>query len=314
MVLKSNGSATVIGTMLLTNNSAVDGHGGGMAINGTSYLVVTGKAFFTGNSAGMGGAIFVYDKTDLVYCSSEVLGGDCLTQNCFFQTPSLNNDTLMVFEGNVAEYGDVLLGGSIDECTLKDQPGAQSGEVFNAIADTSRQPDTGSVISSTPFRVCLCEDDQPHCTATHDITAYPGETFFIGATAVGQRSGTVLASINADVTPAGQPRLGVFEQRQEVVGCTNLHYTIYSKSGQVDHLFLYVHGSCSFLNGVINRLRFDVSLRHCPLDLSYLNLSTGMGAPVRSDCRSTQTAVTSTTRPYCVMGRIGWDTTIILRT
>ena len=259
MVLKANGSANVIGRMMLTTNSAVNGHGGGMAIDATSYLVVTGKAFFTGNRAGMGGAIFVHDATDLIYCSSEVLGGDCLTQDCFFQIPSLNNGKLIMFKDNVAKYGDVLFGGSIDRCRLKDHPGAQSGKVFDTIADTGcKQQITESLISSPPFRVCLCEDDQPHCTANRDITAYPGETFSVRVTAVGQRNGTVLASINADVTPADLPILGGFEQRQEATGCTDLHYTLHSKSGQVDHLFLYVHGSCS------NSLQFKVSLRYCP--------------------------------------------------
>lgn len=81
-----------------------------------------------------------------------------------------------------------MVGGSIDNCRLRDQPTAQSGVVFNAIANYSKQPDANSRFGSAPFRVCLCEDEQPLCSASggRSITAYPGETFYIQAATVGQ--------------------------------------------------------------------------------------------------------------------------------
>lgn len=129
--------------MWLTNNSALPGHGGGMSLAEMSYLVMTGKVRFTGNKAGLGGAIYVYDTTDVVYCSRFLK-----TEDCFFQPVLLSNNTLMVFDGNVAKVGSVLLGGSIDQCRLRNLPGAESGAVFDAIADYSNQPGTDSRIAS----------------------------------------------------------------------------------------------------------------------------------------------------------------------
>lgn len=55
------------------------------------------------------------------------------------------------------------MGGSIDWCRMEGQPGAQSGVVFDEIANYSKQPNTNSMIASVPYRVCLCENNRPHC-------------------------------------------------------------------------------------------------------------------------------------------------------
>lgn len=111
--------------MSVINNTA-DHSGGGMFINDTSKLAIAGKINFTGNSAGLiGGAIFVADKTRLVYCASSISGAECVIEDCFFKNiSSTNYEYLMVFEGNVARSGTVLHGGSIDRCTLDGQPNA----------------------------------------------------------------------------------------------------------------------------------------------------------------------------------------------
>lgn len=106
----SYSTVTIIGTMSLTNNSAISGHGGGIALT-ESYLVIKGEVHFTGNRAGLGGAIFVYDATFLVYCSSEVYGLECVIEDCFFQPAPASNGSLMVFNGNLAKVGSVLHGG-----------------------------------------------------------------------------------------------------------------------------------------------------------------------------------------------------------
>lgn len=67
-----------------------------------SYLAIAGKVHFMGNKAALGGAIFVYDTTDLVYCSLDIPGAQCIIEDCFFQKLSFHNDSLMVFDGNIA--------------------------------------------------------------------------------------------------------------------------------------------------------------------------------------------------------------------
>ena len=257
----------VNGTMSFINNSADLGGGIHFA---DSNMTISGKVDFLRNKAIAGGAILVKDLSSLVYCSSNV-GAACIQQDCFFQigeNASLDQD-LMVFEDNVAPTGSVLLGGSIDRCVLEGYPEVDSGRVFDMIANYSMQPHTVSVITSTPYRVCVCNNSQP-CGASKTFTAYayPGQTIPIRVAAVGQRNGTSDATINAITNPSrpsNQSMLGMFEDRQYIIysQCTDLHYTFFSNLSRIS-LILYVCGSCSSLDGSIDRLSIPVELFLCP--------------------------------------------------
>ena len=256
----------VNGTMSFINNSADLGGGINFA---DSNMTISGKVDFVRNEAMAGGAILVKDPSSLVYCSSNV-GAACIQEDCFFQigeNPSLDQD-LMVFEDNVAPTGSVLLGGSIDRCVLDGYPEVDSGRVFDMIANYSMQPHTVSVITSTPYRVCVCNNSQP-CSASKTFTAYayPGQTIYLTVAAVGQRNGTSDATINAITNPSrpsNQSTLGMFEDRQYIgEQCSDLHYTFFSNLSRI-LLILYVHGSCSSLDGSIDRLSIPVELFHCP--------------------------------------------------
>ena len=270
MVLRLYTTLTVFGTMSVINNRA-NHSGGGMLINDTSKLVIQGRINFTANHAGLiGGALFVEDTTKLVYCAAKIEGAECVIEDCFFKNiSSTDNDPLMVFERNEARSGTVLHGGSVDRCVIDGQPDANSGEVFNAITDYSKQLDTHSLISSYPYRVCLCENHEPRCGKQISITtAYPGETFSFQAVAVGQRNGTIFEIvINAvpHFLPWSATRLGVFEDRQVAFSsCTQLNYTLFSNV-QENGLQLFVYGSCSSLDGSENRLVVPVHLTlPCP--------------------------------------------------
>lgn len=263
MYLRNNSIVTVLGTMTLVNNTA--SHSGGGMIVETSRLDIAGKVYFTENRAGLGGAIYVSDTNELVYCSSKIEGAECVKDNCFFRNISTNGDTLMVFEDNEAQSGSVLFGGSVDSCRLDNQPDANSGEIFDSISDFSKQPKTDSMFSSNPYSVCLCENNTLNCGKVGAITAYPGETFSFDAVTIGQRNGTVILEIiNAVANPPDVARLGVFEDRQHTVGCTRVNYTLFSNIKQ-NQLELYVLGSCSSLYGSKTRLQIPVDLTFpCP--------------------------------------------------
>ena len=264
MVLRPYSAVTVYGTMSLTNNLAIHS-GGGILINETSTIVVSGTIYFNGNKAGLGGAIFATDMNRLVYCSSQIHGAECVRNHCFFKNISEDhNKSLMVFEGNKAQSGDVVFGGAIDTCRLEGQPNADSGSIFNKISDFSKQPRTQSVFSSYPYRVCICEEESLLCGEVGAFTAYPGETFSFDAVTVGQRNGTVIIhTIYAVVNPPEIARLGPFEDRQKAIGCTKVNYTLFSNPG-TNQLELYVYGSCSSLEGSLNHLQIPVDLRPCP--------------------------------------------------
>ena len=257
---------TVNGTMSFINNSA--DLGGGINFADTN-MTISGKVYFLRNKAIAGGAIFVNDPSSLVYCSSNV-GAACVQEDCFFQigeNASLDHE-LLVFEDNTAPTGSVLLGGSIDRCVLDGYPEVDSGRVFDMIANYSMQPHTVSVITSTPYHVCVCNNSQP-CSASKTYTAYayPGQTIPITVAAVGQRNGTSDATINAITNPSrpsNRSTLGLFEDRQYIGGqCSDLHYTFFSNLSSI-LLILYVDGSCSSLDGSTNRLQIPVHLLPCP--------------------------------------------------
>ena len=229
-------------------------------------MAISGKVFFTGNIAPSGGAIYVQDSSPLVYCASD-FGADYVKEDCFFQIIENTSfvDKLMVFEDNVAEAGSALFGGSVDRCVLEGYPKAHSGQVFDMIANYSKQPDKLSTISSIPLHVCLCTSSQP-CSAnkTYSQIAYPGQTITIVVAALGQRNGTSPATINAIINSSGKSKLGISEDRQHINGtCTELDYTIFSCERNV-HLTLYVDTSCSLLNVSENFLGIPIHLLRCP--------------------------------------------------
>ena len=263
MVIRDS-TVNVFGTVMITDNLASHSGGGLWLYN--SSLAIARKMQFVNNKALLGGAIFVSDVTPLIYCSSKIPGAECVTAECFFRNLSQGHDQiLMEFDGNEALSGSVLVGGSIDRCTVNGQLLPNSGKVFDAIIDVSNQSHIHSVISSEPFQVCLCENSQPRCGDSVHITTYPGKTFSIQAVTVGQRNGIVPGTwANAHVNPINIATLGVFEDRQLVQVCSSLNYTVYSNITE-NFLEIYVAGSCSSLYGSEEKLSIPINLNlHCP--------------------------------------------------
>ena len=196
--------------------------------NGTALLLVSttvlfkNTTLFSHNSAAYGGAMrlcdgsmfFLYNETNIEFESNTatVSGGaiyaedNCiqLTPICFYQVDSmhtkLNRETLN-FKNNTASYaGDAIYGGSINTCYFLKQnyPNGQRKELTWQLFQIS--PKTVSMVSSRPYRVCLCNPitGEPNCTKA-DIEIkpkYPGQVFNIFVAAIGQRNGTVPAVLN----------------------------------------------------------------------------------------------------------------------
>ncbi len=264
----TNGAVYVFGAVMIFNNSA--GHAGGGMWLYNSFLTIATKMKLINNTAQLGGAMFVRDDTTLIYCSPRIHGAECVTAECTFRNLSQGHDQiLMEFDGNKATAaGSVLVGGSIDRCTVNGQLLPNSGKVFDTIIDVSKQPRIPSLITSQPFRVCVCENGHPNCArgGSLNINTYPGKRFSIPAVTIGQRNGTVSGQwVNAQVSPITVARLDVFEDRQILLEvCSNLTYTVYSNIAP-NYLVLYVPGSCSALDGSEERLSINVNINlHCP--------------------------------------------------
>ena len=241
----------VSGTISFVNNTAH--RGGAMAFYGESYIVVSfekknTQIYFKNNYAEhVGGAIFVEDP------ENQRSPWPISTRLCFLQLTThyskcsdfKNNPHLIfVFTNNTAHNGgDAIYGGSLHLCIA----GKCRGETilaipivgayifidnyWNLVKYNIGHQSNLSLISSTPSRVCLCEDGEPDCpTMFANDTHYPGETFSISAVVVGQGYGTVDGTVYAKFPNTDNPRLEELQQSQQVKhsSCTNLKYTAFS--------------------------------------------------------------------------------------
>jgi len=195
------------GNILFDGNHAING--GALRFSDTSFVYIRNNThikFYNNHAKNAGGAIYVQQQW------MEVI------PPCFFQpaVPDFTNITglkkwiSLTFVNNTAKYaGSVLYGGRVDYCYTyqhftyhKLSSYYYSSRIFDIIFDITQQLD-GSLVSSDPFVVCLCnENGYPRCNIknyTFPRSIYPGETFNVSAVAVGQRSGVAPAPIVATV-------------------------------------------------------------------------------------------------------------------
>ena len=133
---------------------------------------------------------------------------------------------LVFTNNNAGEAGDSLYGGAIDTCLTYSLEGIPLGyEMFDSLSTITDNRTTSSV-SSDPFRVCPCVDNQPDCNILSiERETYPGATFLISAVGVGQRNGTVPAVIRAEFGMKSQAKLDELQKAQQLEQhCGILHY------------------------------------------------------------------------------------------
>ena len=283
-----NTTLTFDGTASFTNNGQairgpVASYGGGMflAYNSTFFILPNTTVYWVNNRATLGGAISVWEMTsngsfDTTFCTQF----DTLTpkKRCFFQLPGQNMsnglDAQLVFKNNSADdAGSVLYGGAIDNCKLTGLDSNSSGEVFDMIVQIE-DDNTNSTISSSPFRICPCENNLPNCGKSHvPKTVYPGETFQVSVIAYGQRNGTVAAGIRShihipfstlynNIVIEGGGLQGFQYLQQANNTCTTLNYTVFSRPSYRPSLVLYADGPCSTFG---KKLTFDLTMKNtCP--------------------------------------------------
>ena len=160
------------GNNIFLNNSGFDG--GGMALYGSSYIVLSGPAAIvnlTGNSAShYGGGMYVSQPLYPVLTT------------CFFQkTHPVHNNTKIVLSKNTAGVtGSALYGGNQLSTCLPNG-------TFDAVFQFLDQPRRPNDISSDPDKVCLCNEyGSVNCyDCTCSTSAVPGKQFSVSISAVG---------------------------------------------------------------------------------------------------------------------------------
>ena len=254
--------------------------GGGIYIAEKSSLL-----FFVGTRVNMennsaeyqGGAIYVEDIKSNIHCVPDQLRKKLVDENidgvydCFFQPSFFSVNVRITFESNSAqEAGSALYGGLVETCKLTDPlyslNRVPTAWVFHGTFMFAQNSSDLSLVSSSPFNVCPCQNNYPDCeTSVVKRRVYPGEKITLPVVAVGQRNGTAPAIIRSFVQ-SGE-KLGELQESQSVYqNCSDLFYTLPWLTAHTVEILLYVEGSCSkdaLMEG--NHLRVSLELLPCPI-------------------------------------------------
>ena len=236
------------------NNSALEG--GAYYLDSESYYSLGEESHvtFTNNTAGhKGGALYV-EANPGCYSVQHPL--------CFFEVQKAGK--FLQFENNSASAGNVLYGGHIEHCWLRNCTDNCHHYNFFSISNVIRDTQTQSNIASNPFKVCLCNDGVVGCSnMSHGLTVFPGQKFNVSVATVGQINGVVPATILAALSSGSLASLGATQNSQKTLEtCSNISFQVYSKRN-CETITLTV-GACSGLT-TENNFQLNVNLTDCPV-------------------------------------------------
>ena len=223
--LKAFGSNIVVGgSVVFANNTAALGAAVVLHEKSVMKLTQNSSLLFTGNYAtSVGGAIYV--DTNRLYQSTGS-GEVEVFSVCMVE---VGEDSRLQFCNNSAgSGGDVVYGGYMGLATT--DSGSNCLLNFKQVS-VMNQTNTMSIISSHPSRVCVCNSTgHLDCLAifqTH--TLYPGERISLSAVVVGQDFGTGAGSVYGQfLDTETETRLEQWQYSQEVSQkyCNQLSYSI----------------------------------------------------------------------------------------
>ena len=292
-------NVNVTGSVDFTKNLAT-ANGGALALDGGSVVYIFKTALLTfveNRAASYGGAIYIEDNS--VHCSyhwniNGFIGiynstgrniyfcwqADSDLPYCFNTALASFKDKInLAFSGNSATAGSAIFGGEIDEATtnIMFYVGFTTtvADLFQYLFSVSiNESNAQPTISSNPNRICGCINGQQDCSDTpspYEVSVYPGQTVGVSLVAVGQRNGTVPATITAQYDPDDGATFGDLQSTQRIdhTTCTELNYTIISRK-QTETFKIYVDSSCGS-EGI--PLSVSVTLLKCPIGFTLSNSS-----------------------------------------
>lgn len=285
----------VKGTVTFNHNSATTG--GAMSLSGTSKLTLNANSTITysnNHATKNGGALYFSGTLSINQCHPNTdrdalcyLPNSATTQlckrlsECFFElnydepfnTPS-SNKSLFFFANSAEHSGDVIFGGSLDNCRLylgggfEDDCGNKIGreytdDALQTFLAISRIDNISSDISSEPFRVCFCNKYQhPDCAMNTKVSIVRGRQFTLSAVTVGQGNYTVPSSIKADFSCNTDAKMNQLQRVQNTgIICTDISYRVFSEKSSVT-LILFPDGPCRDTG--ISRREVEVEFLPCP--------------------------------------------------
>ena len=270
--------------------------GGGLYLDHSSlcHFSATSIFLFEQNHAReIGGAIFVADATPSIYCAEDFASKD-IKSDCFFQIQTderlyFRSEILarIFFSSNTANLGGGdLYGGSIDNCIISHIDICSdfcdiksSGSVFDTLA-------IGEVdIASVPLQVRSCEDQISQFSS---IELYPGKSFSVSVSVLGQRNGTVSQTTSIQAQTSGAIIISDLQKTQNSTkSCSKLNFTIFSSTDDGNGSIMLSTGPCSHNH---YSLTFQVQIQKCPPGFN-LNKTTCDCADVLFDNCDVQTGM-----------------------
>ena len=233
-----------------------DGEGGAVF---NSNIVLAGSVQFVSNTAQIGGAISMFPGNMKVANNAQVVfkgnhayhvGGAIYTRGSAFDyqlvhiTPCLIsfgvNSTMDLLHNTAERGGSAMYGITMSQLGCQTRSDLDYKYLFDIITII---PDSFSVVSSDPLRVCICPDQStPDCLAILPdqniphlhYTVYPGQTFTIPAAIVGFNFALTSGSVYAQ-TLSSDASLGSHTQYVQGVNqtrCTQLQYSVLSGKKQ----------------------------------------------------------------------------------
>ena len=256
-------SAGIFSIILFIGNTSFEENeaelGGAIAIiDGEIHVSIQGNTVFQNNQAKYGGAMSIVPKSDIqllppaqidfLHNTASAYGGGIYAvvgdtsgvPPCFIQLRQVNlkKDFIqMVFNYNKAGVaGSALFGGCLDQCvSISIGLGITGSKLSEHHFHYKANDSDLSVVSSDPYRVCICEDKRPQCQILdYNSTVYPGEMFTLPLITVGQMFGaipaTVLAKLMSESGIEDLHSLREFQAAQYISQptCTALNYSILS--------------------------------------------------------------------------------------
>ena len=200
VIIKDNLAAGILAThsviiykgknnLIENNNSSI---GGGLSLLQQSFLYLEPPAqvSFINNSAVRGGAI--PSESSFVNICFYAIRSSTVTPNSINEIEA----KLVFIDNKASDAGSVLFGGDIDNCIPHPNnqfffsPNA-SRLIFDTVFNYTLQVgNSTSVISSDPFKVCICNGDMAVCLQ-HNYSTFvvPGDTISLPLVLVGEQDG-----------------------------------------------------------------------------------------------------------------------------
>ena len=246
--------------------------GGALTFTGSSKLILTEplQANFVENHAIMdGGAIFFADTISISQCTGSITNDQ---EECFIELSSMSDIQLNFIYNIAGSAGTVIYGGNLDKCRfytgggVRNSCGSRVGGNYSNPIDTIKQiskilssDNVTSEISSDPFQVCICIDNNLEC-ADQEIETVRGKEFTLLAVTVGQNKGIVPSSVRTSLTNDVQISAA---QRIQSIGkeCTPIAYRL-STDKNATTLVLFPDGPCR--DSETSRRQIHVKFRPCP--------------------------------------------------